>query len=141
MIASVRGRSPVHEPAEKPLCAYILIPHEHWLLDRPRMAMLVFVLPQAASGCLYLLVPKGYLPVQNTGLLQVITASTQATSLTAMAERQQALTNIVLCDPDVDHLASFIGVDGDNPPLNTGRMQVTLNRRFEQAHRGRHYLD
>ena len=97
-----------------------------WVLDRPRMAMLVFALTLAATGWLYMIVPKGFFPVQDTGLLQVITEATQTTSFATMAERQQAVADIVLRDPAVDHLASFIGVDGANPTLNTGRMQVTL---------------
>ncbi|WP_300752970.1 multidrug efflux RND transporter permease subunit [Janthinobacterium sp.] len=97
-----------------------------WVLDRPRMAMLVFVATLVLTGLLYVIVPKGFFPVQDTGLLQVITEATQTTSFDAMGKRQQAIADIILRDPDVDHLASFIGVDGDNPTLNTGRMQVTL---------------
>jgi multidrug efflux pump len=58
--------------------------------------------------------------------VQVITEATQTTSFEAMATRQQALADAILKDPDVAHVASFIGVDGANPTLNTGRMQITL---------------
>ncbi|HET7866826.1 MAG TPA: efflux RND transporter permease subunit, partial [Burkholderiaceae bacterium] len=97
-----------------------------WVLDRPRTTMAVFFLTLALTGGLYVLVPKGFFPLQDTGLIQVITEATQTTSFDAMARRQEALAEAILKDPDVDHLASFIGVDGANPTLNTGRMQITL---------------
>ena len=97
-----------------------------WVLDRPRSTMAVFALTLALTGLLYVVVPKGFFPVQDTGLIQAITEATQTTSFEAMSTRQQALAAAILRDPDVDHLASFIGVDGANPTLNTGRMQITL---------------
>ena len=97
-----------------------------WVLDRPRATMAVFALTLALTGWLYVVVPKGFFPLQDTGLIQVITEATQSTSFDAMSTRQQALADAILKDPDVDHLASFIGVDGANPTLNTGRMQITL---------------
>ena len=98
----------------------------NWVLDRPRATLCVFALTLALTGLLYVVVPKGFFPVQDTGLIQVITEATQTTSFGAMATRQQALADAILKDPDVDHLASFIGVDGANATLNTGRMQITL---------------
>jgi multidrug efflux pump len=97
-----------------------------WVLDRPRFTLLVFAATLGLTGLLYIVVPKGFFPVQDTGLIQVITEATQTTSFDAMATRQQAMAEAILKDPDVDHLASFIGVDGANPTLNTGRMQITL---------------
>ena len=97
-----------------------------WVLDRPRATMAVFGVTLALTVALYIAIPKGFFPLQDTGLIQVITEATQTTSFEAMSERQQALADAILKDPDVDHLASFIGVDGANPTLNTGRMQVTL---------------
>jgi multidrug efflux pump len=104
------------------------------VLDRPRLTMLVFASTLAATGLLYVIVPKGFFPVQDTGLVQVITEATQTTSFEAMAGRQQALADVILQDPDVDHLASFIGVDGANPTLNTGRMQITLKPFAQRSH-------
>jgi multidrug efflux pump len=98
----------------------------NWVLDRPRTTMLVFAVTLGLTGLLYMLVPKGFFPLQDTGLVQVITEATQTTSFDAMSTRQQAVADAILKDPDVDHLASFIGVDGGNPTLNTGRMQITL---------------
>ena len=97
-----------------------------WVLDRPRATMGVFVLTLVVTAWLYIIVPKGFFPVQDTGLIQVITEATQTTSFEAMSARQQALAQVIMQDPDIDHLASFIGVDGANPTLNTGRMQLTL---------------
>ena len=97
-----------------------------WVLDRPLATLLVFLLTLVLTGVLYVLVPKGFFPTQDTGLVQVITEATQTTSFDGMSERQQALADVILKDPSVDHLTSFIGVDGANPTLNTGRMQLTL---------------
>jgi multidrug efflux pump len=97
-----------------------------WVLDRPTATLLVFAGTLVLTGLLYVLVPKGFFPVQDTGLIQVITEASQSTSFDAMSERQQALVDTILKDPAVDHLTSFIGVDGANPTLNTGRMQIAL---------------
>ena len=104
-----------------------------WVLDRPGATLFVFALTLALTGVLYVFVPKGFFPVQDTGLIQVITEATQTTSFDAMSTRQQALADAILKDPDVDHLASFIGVDGANPTLNTGRMQITLKPFAQRA--------
>ncbi|MBC3915868.1 MdtB/MuxB family multidrug efflux RND transporter permease subunit [Undibacterium sp. CY18W] len=98
----------------------------NWVLDRPATTLLVFAFTVVLTAMLYVWVPKGFFPVQDTGLIQVITEATQTTSFEAMSTRQQAVAEAILKDPDVDHLASFIGVDGANPTLNTGRMQITL---------------
>ncbi len=105
----------------------------NWVLDRSRTTLGVFALTLGLTGLLYVIVPKGFFPVQDTGLIQVITEATQTTSFSAMSTRQQALADAILKDPDVDHLASFIGVDGANATLNTGRMQITL-KPFAQRH-------
>ncbi len=97
-----------------------------WVLDHSFLTMLVFIGTLVLTGVLYLVVPKGFFPVQDTGLVQVITEATQDVSFEAMSDRQQKLAEAILKDPDVDHLASFIGVDGANATLNTGRMQLTL---------------
>ena len=97
-----------------------------WVLDHPGSTLLVFAATLALTGLLYLAVPKGFFPVQDTGLIQVVTEATQSTSFTAMSTRQQALADAILREPDVEHLSSFIGVDGANATLNSGRMQITL---------------
>ena len=78
---------------------------------------------------LYIIVPKGFFPVQDTGVLLGITQGPQPISFTEMADRQQKLANIILQDPDVDSLSSFIGIDGQNTTLNSGRIQINLKDR------------
>ncbi|MFM2240860.1 MAG: hypothetical protein RJA69_2234, partial [Pseudomonadota bacterium] len=97
-----------------------------WVLDRPRATLGVFGGTLVLTVLLYLWVPKGFFPLQDTGALQVITEATQSTSFAAMSERQQALAAELLKDPAVSRLTSFIGIDGQNTSLNTGRLLVTL---------------
>jgi multidrug efflux pump len=75
---------------------------------------------------LYIAIPKGFFPVQDTGVIQGISEAPQSVSFPAMAERQQALAVEILKDPDVDSLSSFIGVDGTNKTLNSGRILINL---------------
>ena len=75
---------------------------------------------------LYIVVPKGFFPVQDTGAIQVITEAPQSVSFSAMAERQRDAAPAILKEPDVTGLSSFIGVDGANATLNSGRMLITL---------------
>ncbi|MBL7406094.1 efflux RND transporter permease subunit, partial [Escherichia coli] len=75
---------------------------------------------------LFAVIPKGFFPVQDTGVIQGITQADQSVSYAAMAERQQRMAEIVLKDPDVASLSSFIGVDGQNVTLNSGRMLINL---------------
>ena len=96
------------------------------VLKRPKSTLLVFAGTAGLTALLYVQIPKGFFPLQDTGLIQVITEGAQTTSFGAMGERQQALADALLQDPDVDHLTSFIGVDGTNATLNTGRMQISL---------------
>ena len=79
-----------------------------------------------ADGLLYIVIPKGFFPVQDTGLIQGITEAPQSISFAAMAQRQQALAAAILKDPDVESLSSFIGVDGTNITLNSGRFLINL---------------
>src|SRR5262249_6356081 len=75
---------------------------------------------------LYVFVPKGFFPVQDTGVVLGISEAPQSTSFAAMAERQQALVKVILEDPAVASVSSFIGVDGINTTLNSGRIQINL---------------
>jgi len=86
------------------------------------VALATFVL----TGYLYVVIPKGFFPVQDTGIIQGITQAAQTTSFAAMAQHQQDLAGAVLRDPDVDSLSSFIGVDGSNITMNSGRVLVNL---------------
>ena len=78
---------------------------------------------------MYVVIPKGFFPVQDTGLIQAVTEAPQSISFPAMAERQRAMAEAILNDPDVESLTSFIGVDGSNPTLNSGRMLINLKPR------------
>jgi multidrug efflux pump len=97
-----------------------------WVLDRQAATLLVAVGTLALTVVLYIFVPKGFFPVQDTGVIQGISEAPQSISFTAMALRQQALAKVVLQDPAVESLSSFIGVDGTNATLNSGRMLINL---------------
>jgi multidrug efflux pump len=97
-----------------------------WVLDRQVATLLVAVGALGLTVVLYLLVPKGFFPVQDTGVIQGVSEASQSVSFAAMAERQQALAKVVLRDPAVESLSSFIGVDGTNVTLNSGRMLINL---------------
>ncbi len=97
-----------------------------WVLDRQVATLLVAVGALGLTVVLYLLVPKGFFPVQDTGVIQGVSEAQQSVSFAAMAERQQALAKVVLRDPAVESLSSFIGVDGTNVTLNSGRMLINL---------------
>ena len=75
---------------------------------------------------LYIVAPKGFFPVQDTGIIQGISEAPPSTSFTAMSQRQQQLASVILKDPAVENLSSFIGVDGTNTTLNNGRMLIDL---------------
>ena len=81
---------------------------------------------------LYIIIPKGFFPVQDTGAIQGISEAAQSISFSAMAERQQALGRVILADPAVASLSSYIGVDGTNPTLNSGRMLINLKPQHDR---------
>ena len=97
-----------------------------WVLTRQGATLLVAVATLAATVVLYLLVPKGFFPVQDTGVIQGISEADESVSFTAMAARQQALALVILKDPAVESLSSFIGMDGINSTLNSGRVLINL---------------
>jgi multidrug efflux pump len=98
----------------------------NWVLDRQFSTLLVAIATFALTVLLYVLIPKGFFPVQDTGMIQAITEASQSASYDAMTALQQKLAAAVLKDPDVVSLSSFIGVDGTNQTLNTGRFLITL---------------
>jgi multidrug efflux pump len=104
-----------------------------WVLDRQRATLVVAVLTLVLTVVLYIVIPKGFFPVQDTGAIQGISEAPQTISFAAMAERQQALAAVVLEDPAVASLTSFIGVDGTNATLNSGRMLINLKSRAERG--------
>ncbi|MCP3097364.1 multidrug efflux RND transporter permease subunit [Myxococcus sp. K15C18031901] len=97
-----------------------------WVLRHRGFTLLVAAATLLCTALLFLSIPKGFFPVQDTGILQGISAAPPSLSFDAMSERQRALARVVLEDPAVEGLSSFIGVDGTNPTLNSGRMLITL---------------
>jgi len=97
-----------------------------WVLKRQRATLVVAVATLAATILLYVIVPKGFFPVQDTGVIQGISEADESISFSAMAVRQQALARVILKDPAVESLSSFIGVDGINTTLNSGRILINL---------------
>ena len=98
----------------------------NWVLDRQTLVLLVALATFGLTALLYVVIPKGFFPLQDTGVIQAISEAPQSVSYAAMAERQQQLANAILKDPDVDSLSSFIGVDGTNTTLNSGRILINL---------------
>jgi multidrug efflux pump len=97
--------------------------------------LLVTAATLVATILLYIFVPKGFFPVQDTGVLMGISEAREAISFHQMADRQQALARVILEDPDVESLTSFIGIDGVNPTMNSGRIQINLKPLEERAAR------
>ncbi len=97
-----------------------------WVLDRQSATLWVAIGTLVLAVVLYVFVPKGFFPVQDTGVIQGITEAPQSISFAAMAERQHALAKVVLDDPAVESLSSFIGIDGTNTTLNSGRVLINL---------------
>ena len=97
-----------------------------WVLDHQTLTLWVAAATFVLTALLYVLIPKGFFPVQDTGLIQLITEGPQSASYEAMVDRQQAVADVVLKDPDVESLSSFVGVDGSNTTLNAGRMLISL---------------
>ena len=104
-----------------------------WVLKHQPLTLLVAIGTLALTVFLYMVVPKGFFPVQDTGVIQGISEAPQSISFSAMSQRQQALGKIILQDPDVESLSSYIGVDGDNPTLNSGRMLINLKPHSERS--------
>jgi multidrug efflux pump len=97
-----------------------------WVLEHQGATLLVAIMTLALTVLLYIAIPKGFFPIQDTGIIQGITEAPQDISFSAMSERQQALGKAILQDPAVESISSFIGVDGVNPTQNSGRLMITL---------------
>ena len=104
-----------------------------WVLRHQTATLLVTIGTLAGTLWLYVVVPKGFFPVQDTGVILGISESPQTISFDAMAERQQALAKVILQDPEVESLSSFIGVDGTNTTVNSGRIQINLKPHDERG--------
>ncbi|MFA6163246.1 MAG: MdtB/MuxB family multidrug efflux RND transporter permease subunit [Methylobacter sp.] len=104
-----------------------------WVLQRQTLTMLVFFATVALTVALYVVIPKGFFPIQDTGIIQGISEAPQDVSFSAMAEYQQKLGKLILEDPAVDSLSSFIGVDGINTTPNSGRFLINLKPHAERS--------
>jgi len=97
-----------------------------WVLEHRRLTLAVAVGTLAFTVFLYVVIPKGFFPVQDTGEIQGVSEADQSVSFAEMARLQQQLAATILKDPAVESLSSFIGVDGTNTTLNSGRIQINL---------------
>jgi Cation/multidrug efflux pump len=97
-----------------------------WVLRHQTATLVVAVATLVSTVLLYLVIPKGFFPVQDTGVILGISEAPQSVSFASMADRQQALARVILRDPAVQSLSSFIGIDGTNTTMNSGRIQINL---------------
>ncbi len=104
-----------------------------WVLDHQTFTLWVATATVAMTAILYILIPKGFFPDQDTGLIQGVSEAGQNVSYSAMADRQQSLAAAILKDRDVQSLSSFIGVDGNNVTLNSGRFLINLKPRDQRV--------
>ncbi len=104
-----------------------------WVLDRQPLTLLIAVATLALTIVLYIIIPKGFFPTQDTSLVQGITQAGPTVSFDEMSRRQQALASAILQDPNVDGLSSFIGVDGTNNTLNSGRFLINLKPKSDRS--------
>lgn len=104
-----------------------------WVLDHQPLILTLFFLTVIINAILVYAIPKGFFPIQDSGVIQGISQAAQSISFEAMTDRQEALSKIILSDPDVENLSSFIGIDGINKTLNSGRISITLKPLAERA--------
>lgn len=97
-----------------------------WVMRNQTATLWVAVGTLVLTVLLYIMIPKGFFPVQDTGVIQGISEASQSISFSAMSERQQALSKVILQDPAVESLSSFIGIDGTNSTINSGRIMINL---------------
>jgi multidrug efflux pump len=97
-----------------------------WVLRAQTATLLVAVATLALTIFMFYNIPKGFFPIQDTGVIQGVSEAAQTISFRGMADRQQQLTKVILQDPAVDNLSSFIGIDGTNTTLNSGRILINL---------------
>ena len=105
------------------------------VLNHQKLTLLVAAATLVFTALLYVIVPKGFFPSQDTGMIQGVTQASQDVSFSEMGRRQQLLTAAILNDPDVESVSSTIGVDGNNTSLNSGRLQISLKSFDERSER------
>jgi multidrug efflux pump len=97
-----------------------------WVLDHQVLTLMVATVTVSLTVILYIVIPKGLFPVQDVGVIQAISVADNSVSYAAMAQRQAALADAILKDPDVVSLTSYVGIDGTNTTLNNGRFLIVL---------------
>ena len=107
-----------------------------WVLRHQKATLVVTMGTVIVTVALYILIPKGFFPIQDTGVILGMTEAPQSVSFRAMEDRQQALARAILEEPSVESLSSFIGVDGTNTTLNSGRMYINLKPLEERRSAG-----
>jgi multidrug efflux pump len=105
----------------------------NWVLERQPLTLLVAVATLVLTVILYVVIPKGFFPLQDTGLVQGITQAGPTISFASMAAHQRDLAGAILKDPNVQSVSSFIGVDGTNNTLNSGRLLINLVPKDQRA--------
>lgn len=116
----------------------VIAKYGEWLkvvLNHPMLTLGVALSTLVLTVLLYIFIPKGFFPIQDNGLIQGTVQAPQSVSFSEMAQRQQKLAAEILKDPDVASLSSFIGVDGTNATLNSGRLQINLKPLDERTDR------
>jgi multidrug efflux pump len=104
-----------------------------WVLTHQTGMLMIAIATLFITGFLFYFIPKGFFPVQDTGIIQGVSEASQSISFAGMQERQQALARIILQDPAVESLSSFIGIDGVNMTQNSGRMLIALKSLAERT--------
>ncbi|WP_131764289.1 multidrug efflux RND transporter permease subunit [Legionella drozanskii] len=104
-----------------------------WVLEHQTLFLIIAIITLLYTLFLFYVIPKGFFPTQDTGVIQGISQMSQSISFNAMAERQQALAKVVLADPAVENISSFIGIDGTNITQNSGRILITLKPLSERG--------
>jgi multidrug efflux pump len=104
-----------------------------WVLGHQPLILTIAIITLLITTALFYFIPKGFFPVQDTGVIQGISEMSQSISFDAMVKKQQQLADIVLSDPAVESLSSFIGIDGTNITLNSGRMLINLKSLDERS--------
>jgi multidrug efflux pump len=105
------------------------------VLNHPWLTLGVAITTLLLSVLLWIVIPKGFFPVQDNGIIQGTLQAPQSSSFASMAERQRQVADIVLKDPAVQSLTTFVGVDGTNPALNSARLQINLKPLSERDDR------
>jgi multidrug efflux pump len=104
-----------------------------WVLDHQMLTLMVFVGTLVLTGLLYVVIPKGLFPVQDVGVIEGISVADNSVSYSAMVDRQAALADAILKDPDVTSLTSYVGIDGVNTTLNNGRFLINLRDKDKRS--------